>query len=499
MHDLLVRGGSVIDGSGRQPRSADVAVREGRIVAIGPIDGPARRTMDARGAVVAPGFIDLHTHCDFTIHAHPDAPAMVRQGVTTLVTGNCGFSGFPVPATARQRVASWAGFLSAQPDLLHEDAGASFAAASALSLVPNLVALVGHGTLRHAVMGGEPRPATPAEVGRMDELLARALADGAAGLSSGLIYEPGRDAAPTELEQLAATTARASGFYASHLRDEGAELVTAVREAIAVASRTGVGVHISHLKAAGRGRGSVAEALRLIDAATGGGLDVTADQYPYTASSTKLGALVAGGGLWDGEDPGNVLIAHDPGDRFTGRTLAQVAAERGSDAREALVALVRDAGDETQVVLLDRMAEEEVRRVLGHPEVAVASDGWTLSEVAGATAHPRHFGTFARVLGHYARDESVLPLALAIRKMTSIPAARLGMADRGRLAPGAWADLVVLDAASVSDRSSLESPFAYAEGIHHVVVAGQLVIEGGQPTGAAPGKVLRRGYGGWGA
>lgn len=331
----------------------------------------------------------------------------------------------------------------------------------------------------------------------MDGLLERALTDGAAGLSSGLIYEPGRSAEPAEIERLAATTARGSGFYASHIRDEGPGLLPGVEEAVGIASRTGVGVHISHLKAAGRGRGKVSDALRLIDAAIGRGLDVTADQYPYTASSTKLGALVQGGGLWDADEPGSVLISHDPGRRFTGWTLDHVAAERGVDALEALTELVRDAGDETQVVLLDRMAEEEVRRVLAHPDIAVASDGWTLSAAAGAGSHPRDFGAFARVLGHYVRDASLLPLALAVRKMTSVPAHRLGLAERGLLAPGAWADVVVFDPDTVAARSSLEAPFEYAQGVRHVLVAGEAVIEDGEATGAAPGGVLRRVPGGW--
>jgi N-acyl-D-amino-acid deacylase len=463
------------------------------------VAGFARRVLDADGAVVAPGFIDLHTHVDFTIRERPDAPSMVRQGVTTVVVGNCGFSAFPVPAAMRERVADWAAFLSARPDLLFEDAGGFLEAFDRLPLVPNVAALAGHGTLRLAVMGDEARAPSEPELAAMEALLDEALRAGATGLSAGLIYEPGRHAARAELERLAAVVARHGGFLATHLRDEGEGLLAALEEVVGVAEATSVSAHVSHLKAAGpRAAGLVVDALARIAEAHGRGLDVTADQYPYTASSTKLAAVAGGGGgLMDPFDPALVLIGHDPAGRWTGRTLADVAAAEGQDPRTTLAALVASRGDGVQVVLLDRMAEADVCRVLADPDVAVASDGWSLSGSAGRNPHPRSFGTFARVLGRYARDEGVLSLPVAVRKMTAVPAGRLGMPDRGRLAPGAAADVVVLDPQRVDDRATYERPYEFATGVRHVLVAGEAVVEAGEPTGAAPGRALRRLPVGW--
>jgi N-acyl-D-amino-acid deacylase len=499
MHDLLIRGGTVIDGTGAPPRAADVAIHGDRIVAIGRVDSAARRTIHADRAVVTPGFIDLHTHCDFTIHARPDAPSMVRQGVTTLVCGNCGFSSFPAPPARRRRVAEWAGFLSARDELVFEEVAGWFGALERLPLVPNLVTLVGHGTLRLAV-GLEGGPAPEPAVERMEVLLDASLQAGAAGLSSGLIYEPGRDATAAELHRLASVAARRGTFYATHLRSESRDLVAAIGEAIDVARASGVGVHVSHLKAVSPGGlGLAAEALRRVDDAVRAGLDVTADQYPYTASSTKLGALL--GVLGSSEEEASiaplVIIADDPSGRYTGMTLQEVAHGLGLDPSAALSALIADGGDAIGILLMDRVAEDELRLVLARPDVAVASDGWTLAGSEGSNPHPRSFGTFARVLGHYARDRGVLSLAAAVRKMTSVPARRLGMRDRGLISEGAVADLVVLDPATVAGPASYEEPFRLAEGVSHVIVAGQLVIDGAEPTGEAPGRALRRTASGW--
>lgn len=499
MHDLVIRGARVLDGGAADAVTADVAVTAGRVTMIGRVAGPARRTVAVDGAIVTPGFIDLHTHADFTIHERPDAPSMVRQGVTTIVVGNCGFSAFPVPPEVRDDVADWAGFLSARSELLFETAREFLDALDRRALVPNVAAMCGHGTLRLAAMGHQARAASHAELARMEALLGEALRDGAAGLSTGLIYEPGRHAEREELERLAAITAHLGGFCASHLRDEGPGLLDAIDEAIGLARATGVGMHVSHLKAVGpRAAGLVEAALGRIREARAGGLDVSADQYPYTASSTKL-AAIADGGLMGPFEPSLVLIGHDPAGSWTGRTLAEVAAAEGRDPLEALRGLTASRGDGVQVVLLGRVAEADVRIALADPDVAVASDGWSLTDTVGRNPHPRSFGTFARVLGRYVREEGLLSLATAVRKMTHLPARRLGMAHRGRLSPGAVADIVVLDPDHIADRATYERPYEPAMGVHHVIVAGKPVVEAGEPTGATPGRALRRLREGWSA
>ena len=501
--DLIIRAGAIVDGSGRRRRTGDVAVDGGRIVEVGTVGGTARRVIDADGAIVAPGFIDLHTHCDFTIHERPDAPSMVRQGVTTIVTGNCGFSGFPAPSARRRDVARWARFLSAREELLFEDAAGSLEALETLPLAPNVAQLVGHGTLRMAAgVNGDAHP-TAGELHRMEGLLEASLAGGAAGLSSGLIYPPGRAARASELHLMAAAAARHATFYATHVRDEGEGLVTAVNEAIEVSARTGVAVHVSHLKGVGQGgRGLVAEVLDAIDEAVARGLDVTADQYPYTASSTKLGALFGEGGLIDAtgvHDGEHVLVIDDRDGRGSLRTLAEIAAGLGATPVAAAAQLAEERGDAIQVILQDRVTEADVRRVLRHPDVAVASDGWSLSDATGGNPHPRSFGTFARVLGLYCRELQVLGLEAAIRKMTSVPARRLGMTDRGLLTRGSVADIVIFDPGAVAEAATYSDPYAFARGIEHVIVGGQHVIDAGEPTGARPGRALRHTGSGWSA
>jgi N-acyl-D-amino-acid deacylase len=493
MPDLLIRGGRVVDGSGSEPVAADVVVDGDRIVAIGTASGHAARVIDADDAVVAPGFIDLHTHCDFTIHDHPDAPAAVHQGVTTLVAGNCGFSGYPVVDGSSARIAEWCAFLGARPELLAKDAQGRFASLGSLALAPNLVQLVGHGAIRLSVMGDDPRPATVRELDAMDGALREALEAGAAGLSSGLIYAPGSFAAPEELERLARTVALQGGIHAIHIRDEDAGVVRAAREAIALAEDTGAHVHISHLKSTSRRPGVAAALLAAVSGAREQGAQVSADQYPYTMSSTKLDAIPSMGGI----DPEQVLIATDPSGRYTGRTLAELAADIGEDAMDAVRGLPGSIRDAAQVLLLDRMREEDVRQILASPTVAVASDGWTLAPAPGGNPHPRNFGTFARVLAHYTRTLDLLSLPIAIHKMTSLPARILGLGDRGRLAPGMVADVVVFDPGTILERATVLDPFAIALGMRHVLVAGEPIIQDGVSTGRRPGRVLRRLPHGW--
>jgi N-acyl-D-amino-acid deacylase len=527
---VVLRGGTLIDGSGAPPHRADLAVgRDGRIAETGRgIKGRGAREINVDGLAVAPGFIDLHTHCDFTLQAYPRADSMVRQGVTTLVVGNCGHSAFPVGGGVRAGLLrSYSSFLSSDLDWSWSDAAGFARMLSGLPLAVNVALLVGHGTTRVAVMGFEARPPTGKELGQMRALVADAMHAGAFGLSTGLIYPPGTYASTDEIVALAKVAASHGGFYSTHMRNEGAGLLAALGEAIEVARRARIPVQISHHKVLGRRNWGLTKAsLQLIDEARSRGLDITADQYPYPASSTTLAALlpgwaVAGGteemrarlldpvqrsriraevlaGPPDGTprrdfEPDTFMIASVPASRpgLVGRTLSQIAAARRAEPADVMLDLLAEHGAGVQVVIF-AIGEDDIRRVMSHPEVAVASDGWTLHPGAGGCPHPRSYGTFTRVLGHYVREKGVLTLTEAVRKMTSLPARRLGLADRGMLRPGCMADLAVFDPATVTDRATFTSPHQFCEGVPHVFVNGIQVISYGRDTGLPTGWVLRR-------
>jgi N-acyl-D-amino-acid deacylase len=506
VYDVLITGGTVVDGTGADAYAADVAVRDGRIAFVGaaPRDARARTGIDAAGLVVAPGFIDLHTHADFTVETVPAAHACVHQGVTTVVTGNCGTSAFPAPAFGVDFAAYAARVEAAEPAV-------------------NLAALVGHGTLRTAVVGADRRPATAEESARMGDLLDAAARQGAFGLSTGLIYAPGSFADTDEVAALA-DVAHAHGLlYATHLRDEGDGLLDALDEALGVALRTGVRLQVSHLKAMGPpNHGKVREALDRIDRARSSGLDVNFDAYPYTASSTLLTSRLPGwamdGGnprllerledretfdriaaeLEHGRDwsflPDAVVLAGLPPGRYTefiGASLREVARRTRRGAAQAMLDVLREHRAEVWIIN-HAMAEDDVRTVLSHPACAIGSDGWELTTDCAGSPHPRHFGTFARVLAAYCRDEGALSLPEAIRKMTSLPAARLGLADRGMLAAGLVADIAVFDPDKVAETATYHAPKSYALGMHAVLVNGIPVLTDAEQTSARPGRVLRK-------
>ncbi|GAB2827308.1 D-aminoacylase [Actinocorallia aurea] len=515
--DLLVRGGIVLDGTGGAARRADVGVAGETIVFVGetPSDATAERELDARGRVVTPGFIDLHSHADFTLGFFPAAPGALHQGVTTLVTGNCGQSPFPSGhRTGTDTVPTGVGY----PDF------ASYAEhiAGAEPAV-NLAALVGHGSLRATVIGSAQRVATGEEITAMRGLLAEAAGQGVFGLSTGLIYAPGSYADADEVVALAEVAREHGLLYATHMRDEGDGLLDSIGEALDTARRSGVRLQISHLKAVGpANHGKVGRALELIEQARAEGVDVATDVYPYTASSTRLTARLPIWAMDGGPDallerladpetreriaadvrarfgrtllPEGIVIAALPEGPYSDRTsasIAEIAAAEGVDPAEAMLRVL--AAHQALVFIVDHsMHEDDVTLALGHPGSAVASDGWDLDTVAGGHPHPRHYGTFARALAHYSRERSVFGLAEAVRKMTSLPAARLGLTDRGRVAEWLAADLVVFDPAAVTDRATYAAPLAYAEGIDHVVVNGSPAFVDGVPTGVRAGRVLRR-------
>ncbi len=527
--DCLIRNAMVVDGSGRPPFPGDIAVRKDRISQIGRIGAmKAEVTIDAAGKVVAPGFIDIHSHTDLTIFYHPLAESKVLQGVTLDVIGNCGIGPFPVDPDRKEMLFDYLRameFLAPPEGLDWSDFTQYADRLNGLGLSINLAPLVAHGALRIAAMGSENRPPEPEELSRMEEILEVLLAQGAWGMSTGLIYPPGSFARTEELIVLARVLARHGALYASHIRGESATLNEALDEAILIGRESGARVEVSHLKALGKaywGKGQ--EALDRIMRARAEGIDVGADQYPYEATSTSLTALVPEwaheGGISELLDrlsapdlharlteeirremevrggPDRVRVAAVGSDRnrgLSGKNLSQIALERQEPPEEIVIRLLLEEKAVATAVYFS-LSEEDVNAVMTSDQVAVGSDGSGLnaSSAEGQAIHPRSYGTFARVLGLYVRERGLLSLPAAIFKMTGLPARRLGLRNRGQLRPGWAADLVIFDPDRVQDRSSFESPHRYAAGISHVFVNGQPVVRDGQLTGATPGCVLRK-------
>jgi N-acyl-D-amino-acid deacylase len=527
MDDLVIRGGEVIDGSGAPGRVADVAVTDGRIVAIDHNQArQARRVIDATGQVVAPGFIDIHSHSDFTLPLNQRAESKIRQGVTTEVLGNCGFSAAPaLPG----RVEMLRDYLAASAPWLEfrETTFADYINTFPATSV-NTVMQVGHNTLRLLAMEMEDRAPRPDELALMQHLLEEALTAGALGLSSGLFTAPGIFAKTEEMIALGRVLQRYGAGYASHVRDEANHVFEAVQEAITIGEACGIHVQIAHLKLSGTDNwGGAARLLAEIDAACQRGVQVDVDQYPYTAGSNPLRNLLptwvqegsmetmlqrlsqptirsrireelAVQGLnnfgripsWDA-----IRIAispHQP--EYAGRTIDDIARDRACDPLDAVCDyLIADRGHTR--ILVTSMAEEDVQEILRSPTVLVGSDGTSLAPY-GTTGqgkpHPRFYGTFPRVLGRYVRDLALLSLPQAIYKMTGGSAAALRLVDRGLLREGYHADMTIFDPQSVAERATYENPHQYAAGISTVIVNGVVVIDGGEHTGALPGKMLRR-------
>ncbi|MGA1362290.1 MAG: N-acyl-D-amino-acid deacylase family protein [Ilumatobacteraceae bacterium] len=465
--DLVFRDAIVVDGTGADRFVADVAVAGDRVAELGTVTGSGLIEVDASGLVLAPGFIDVHTHDDFALETSPDMAFKTLQGVTTVVTGNCGTSvqGFP----------GWI-----------DDRRESPAAV-------NVAALVGHGTIREAVMGRSTnRPATAAELESMRDEVSRALDAGAVGMSTGLVYEPGRYSPAEEIEELARIVARRDGIYASHMRNEHDGLVESVLETMDVGRATGVKVQISHLKAIGAANASLAaDAIREIRAARDSGLDVMADQYPYSRGSTALDQLVSAdsfrrSGNFGLVSAAAVMIASAPRNPgWEGRTLESVAVDLGLDAADAARRIVETEGRGCMVVVANQ-TEENIALILQEDFVMIGSDGIP----AGSRPHPRLHHTFPRVLGEYSRNRGVISLETAVHKMTGMSARRFGLDGRGVIAPNALADLVLFDHREVIDTGTYENPSVVPRGIMGVWANGVRVADESRSTHARPGRVL---------
>ena len=497
--DLLLMNARIIDGTGGASRTGDVGILDGRIASVGKwASGDAKESLDLRGLALAPGFIDVHTHAD-GLASQPAAENFIRMGVTSIVAGNCGSSAQDV-AAALERIRT-------------------------TSATVNFATLVGHNTVRSAVMGSEQRDPTIGELDRMRALVFKAMADGAVGFSTGLQYIPGTYSKPNEIIELARVAANEGGLYATHMRNEGTALEESVAESIRVARTLDMPLQISHLKVDSPSRwGASAPALKLIDDARAAGVRVQADQYAYTAAASSLSIRFPAWALEGGsarvrerlEDPAiwakvktemESLLAErgftdlswaavasyraDPS--LNGLSIKQVAERtigRGdADAQLEAARRMMIAGGASMVYHL--MGEEDIARIMRHPMVAFASDAGVLTPGSGVP-HPRGYGNTVRVLGEYVRERKMISLEDAVRKMTSLPAAHFGFEGRGVIREGAAADLVVFDPATVKDAATYAAPHAFAAGVPHVLVNGAFVVRDGGMTRARPGHILRR-------
>ncbi len=497
--DILIRDGRIVDGSGNPWYQADVGINGDRIVRIGALDDAIADTViDASGLVVAPGFIDPHTHALRGIFDVPNAESALLQGVTTLTEGNDGSSPFPIDE--------------------------HYAEIEALGISPNWSVFVGQGTIRARVIGEEDREPTPAELQRMKDMVAEAMEDGALGISTGLFYVPGSFTSTEEVIELSRVAADHGGIYISHMREEAYQLLDSVQETIRIGEEANIPVQMTHHKVIGvENFGASVESLRMVDEARARGIDITIDQYPYTASQTGITALIPqwaqeGGReqllarinspetretiktevvakiLYDrgGGDPANVFISRNSWDPdMAGKNLAELTLEAGmeptpANAAEVVFDIIRGGG---ATAVYHAIGPQDVDRIMQHPATAIGSDG-PVGVFGEGAPHPRQYGTFARVLGYYTRERGILTLEQAVRKMSSQTARRLGIQDRGLISEGYFADLAVFDADQITDRATFEDPHQYAVGMQYVLVNGEVVVSDGQHTGARPGRIL---------
>jgi N-acyl-D-amino-acid deacylase len=524
--DLLIAGGTVYDGTGGSPFRGDVGIASGTIRAIGKISrSRATTVIEAEGLAVSPGFIDVHEHTDTNILVNPRAESMVRQGVTTQVSGNCGGSPFPLTDESfmrmRETLATEHGL-----DVSWRDIRGFFNRIEESKTALNYATFVGHGTIRAAAMGFGDRAASAAELERMKTFVAESMAGGALGLSSGLEYTPGAFAATEELIELCRVAARSGGVYATHVRNENDGILEAVDEAFRIARESPIRLQVSHLKICyAENWPKFAELMRKLERARTAGIDFRCDRYPYIAWSTSLSASFP---LWAREgttedfmgrlrDPSldgrlrshlavkerrlgswdKVLIdsvATDKNRPFEGMNILEAATKAGKAPYDFMRdLLIEEMGRVHQITF--GMSEDHLKVILAHPLIGVGSDGQALApygSLSKGKPHPRSYGTFPRVLGKYVREEKVAPLQEIIRKMTSMPAAHLGFVRRGMLKVGWAADVCIFDPARIIDKATFSEPAIYSDGISKVIVNGEVVVDEGQHTGRLPGKALRK-------
>ncbi|MEM3826772.1 MAG: D-aminoacylase [Nitrososphaeria archaeon] len=537
MLDIIIFGGRIVDGSGNPWYKADIGIREGKIVEIGNLrNEKADKIIDARDHIVSPGFIDIHSHADITIPFNPYMDSAIMQGITTTVVGNCGISLAPLKDEKLDMIREYLSqFLP--NNLKIEFKWNKFSEylewMKRSGVTCNVANLVGHGTVRISVMGMDARDPTETELIEMGKLVEEAMDSGAFGISTGLIYPPGTYSRTEELIEMAKIVSKYGGIYSSHIRGEGKTLIDAVKEAIRIGEEAHVPVQISHHKAAGRIYwGKTIETLSLMEDARERNVDVTCDVYPYTAGMTSLITLLPpwaheggletllerlrsssvrnkiredmmkGLGEWESfvKDYGweNIVISSVKTDKnkcFEGKNLKEICElMKASDEYTALFNLIlEEEGCATMIVY--QMCEEDVRRVISSHLSMVSTDSWPVSQkglLAFGKPHPRFYGTYPRIFRRYVREEKILTLEDAVRKMTSFPAQKLGLKDRGLIKENYWADIVVFDIKRINDKATFDNPHQYPEGISYVIVNGRVVAENGIHTHILAGKVLSK-------
>lgn len=528
-YDLVILGGRVYDGLGQKGEGTqlDIGIKDGLIAALEKINSSRGRfIIDAQGLVVCPGFIDVHDHTDIGLLVNPKAESHIRQGITTLVSGNCGGSPFPIGDEI---------FEEARTDMIEQydveltwrDLKGFFSRLSEVGMAVNYATFVGHGSIRGAAMGFHDRPPKPDELEKMKALVTESIGAGALGLSTGLVYPPGCYAQPDEITALCRTVAFYNGIHATHMRDEGDLLLESMDETIEVARQTGIKLQISHFKIAyPRNWDKIDAALLKLETAVKDGIDLYCDRYPYTAGSTGLASFNFPQWALQGttteiltkfKDPTleSKLRAHikqreeqvgswdkvvvssvfsEKNKKFEGRSILDCSQLTGKDAFEFMRdLLIEEKGRVGQIIF--SMKEDNLKKILAHPLVGIGCDGAAIApygKLSQGKPHPRHYGTFPRVLGKYIREEKLIPLAEMIRKMTSRPAERLGFKQRGSLQKGFHADIVIFDEATVADKATWQQPHQYPQGIKYVIVNGQPVIQQGEHTGSLPGQILAK-------
>jgi len=530
---LVIKNARVIDGTGNPWFKRDIEISEGKIKKLGFVNGnKEQKIIDANGMIVSPGFINLHSHTDISVLAYPNAESSVTQGITTAVCGNCGLSMAPVNLDNLDLLKKYLSpFLVKKSDYKWdwETLGEFYGSVEKQGLSINIAPLVGQGTIRLAVKGFDSSKVSKEEMIKMKMLLEQSVKDGAFGMSSGLIYPPGCYSSTEELIELCSVLKKYGLIYATHIRSESNRLMEAVREAIKIGEENNIAVEISHHKAAGKKNwGKVKESLKLMEQARSRGVEVNCDVYPYIAGSTTITSLLPGwalnGGVekmlkrlknreiretikkeiaenkikgenwikeagWDG-----IFIGECPlKNKYEGRSLENILKEKNifDNPFEGLFDwLLEIEGDATMVMFM--MDENDVKTVISNHLSSIITDSSVTAPIAGGKPHPRAYGTFPKVLGKYVREENLLTIENAIRKMTSLPATKIGLKKKGIIKEGFDADIVIFDPATIADKATYKDPHQYSEGINYVIVNGEIVVDNGKITGLKPGKILRK-------